>query len=147
MQDVPEDISAAHLATLNTTEEILAAVRLAGKARFNVHAAGTTLAAHHVMQTATISMPPHKRNHRVEDVLCTGIQISPCSKYLAAWVRGELVPDTPPSGHEDSRVLSEVQIYTIPDFQVQTSVGCGTCVPDFVWARTAPLLTVAVSPL
>ena len=142
MQGTPGDATAACLAGLQTTEQVLAAVRTAGAARSRIQS-GQGPVAHEQMPLTGLSSVRQLRHQRWQPASCNHLELSACGKWLAVSISAMQAQQP---GERRQRCFYEVAVYSVPGFQLQTVLGCGTSDCNMHWAPQASHLSLALQP-
>ena len=142
MQNTPGDATAACLAGLQSTEQVLTAVRKAGAARSRI-LSGQGHVAHEQLPLTGLSSVRQLQHQRWRPASCDNLQLSGCGNWLAASLSA-MQADRP--GERRQRCFYEVAVYSVPGFQLQTVLGCGTSACNMHWAPQAAHLSLALKP-
>ena len=138
----PGDASSRYLASLPTTEAVLAALRKAHKARLGIM--GGLPPAQHELR-APMAVDDMASAHGLESVHCLRMAFSSCAQYLAVTYHGRM-PDLDPSSDsdfEDGANDCGVLVFDAFEGYRQTALRCGSIAfPLLQWAPGSPHLSV-----
>ena len=140
MQDTPGDAAAAYLARLQTTEQVLSAVRRAHAAKARIQS-GQGPVAHREQPLPELSSARLLRHQHQRPAICINLELSACGAWLAVGLAVEQ-----PSGEGKTHDLKELAVYSVPDFQLRTVLVCGSSSSSIYWAPEASHLNVALWP-
>ena len=145
MQDAPGDAAPAFLARLQTTEQLLVAMRKAGAARARIQSRGGPVAHEQQLLTGlkSVALQP---GHRWLPVTCTQLELSACGGWLAACLQAEQASEHQPSVFCMEWYFYEVAIYRVLGLELQTRLACGTSAANLQWAPDASNLSIALRP-
>ena len=140
-------MAAAYLATLDTTAQILSALRKADAAAARIQS-GLGLVAHHELPLSGLMSIPAAQRPDFGRVFCKSLQISACGTFLAVscMARKRGVKHPGPDVWSSMQELHEVVIYTTEGFQIQACLGCGSGQPSIRWAPESRHLSIALTP-
>ena len=135
----PQDASPGYLASLPTTDAVLAALRKAHKARLGIM--GGLPPAQHELR-APIAVDDMASAHGLNSVQCHTMTFSSCARYLAivftSYTHGQNIASNIDSTHYGVLVFDACQGYR------QTAIRCaGRSFPALQWAPNSPHLSVA----
>ena len=152
IQGAPTDASPTFLSKLDSTVELLEALRKADKARSTI-LVGEEPSQHEVIQLYTSAQSPTQRPWRGPEVL--DAQFSHCGHFLAISLssmqasnrakrtRHDLEQEAAPGSNMQK--VYEVAVYNTNDSQQPISLCYGSCSPSFVWAPHAPRISIAAT--
>ena len=143
VQDTPGDAAAAYLARLQTTEQVLTAVRQAGAAKSRLQS-GQGPVAHQALSLTESGSVRLLRNEEWDPALCDHFELSACGNWLALGLIAAQAEQ--PLGFFSRRYLHKLAVYSVPGFQLQAVLGCGDSGASIQWAPAAPLLSLALRP-
>ena len=137
----PGDASSSYLASLHTTEAVLAALRKAHKARLGIM--GGLPPAQHVLG-APLAVNDMASAHGLDSLHCQRMAFSSCAQYLAVTFLGRMHDQDPDSDSDGSAPDCGVLVFHAVEGFRQTAFRCAPQALSLQWAPGSAHLSVAL---